>query len=63
MYQQEIVNYKGKMFKVYTDFAGLDMIHLGEIDSALATELFNKIYDIYTVKGFQSAIESIKGGN
>jgi hypothetical protein len=64
MYPEAIVNYKGKSFKVYQDFAGLDLIHLnGEIDFELATELFNKIYDIYETKGFQVAIESLKGSN
>jgi hypothetical protein len=64
MYSQAIVNYKGKSFKVYQDFAGLDIIHLnGEIDFELATELFNKIYDIYSIKGFEVAIESLKGNN
>ena len=63
MYPEAVVSYKGKNFKVYQDFAGLDLIHLGEIDSELGTELFNKIYDIYSIKGFAAAIESLKGSN
>jgi hypothetical protein len=63
MYPEAVVSYKGKNFKVYQDFAGLDLIHLGEIDSELGTELFNKIYDVYEIKGFAAAIESIKEGN